>query len=42
VLDRFLGLYAHLNTFVQLKLVSQRSGEVLVSCPRRSGDQALI
>ncbi len=42
VLDRFLGLYAHINSFVQLKLLSHRTGEVLLTCPPRSGDQALL
>lgn len=42
VLDQFLGLYAHINSFVQLKLLSHRTGEVLLTCPPRSGDQALL
>ncbi|GAA0767520.1 type VI secretion system baseplate subunit TssF [Ideonella azotifigens] len=42
VLDRFLGLYAHINSFVQLKLISERSGEVLITCPRRTGDMPLL
>jgi type VI secretion system protein ImpG len=42
VLDHFLGLYVHINSFIQLKLVSARSGEVLIECPRRSGDGPLV
>lgn len=42
VLDCFFGLYVHLNSFVQLKIISSRSGEVLVECPRRSGDGPLL
>lgn len=42
VLDRFFALYVHINSFTQLKLVSSRSGEVLVVCPRRSGEEALL
>jgi type VI secretion system protein ImpG len=42
VLDRFFALYAHINSFTQLKLVSSRSGEVLVACPRRSGEEPLL
>ncbi len=42
VIDRFAGLYAHLNSFTQLKLVSSRTGEELLSCPPRSGAQSLL
>jgi type VI secretion system protein ImpG len=42
VLDHFLGLYVHVNSFVQLKLVCSHSGEVLVDCPRRSGEGPLL
>jgi type VI secretion system protein ImpG len=42
VLDRFFALYVHINSFTQLKLVSSRSGEVLVTCPRRSGEEPLL
>ncbi|NMG44324.1 type VI secretion system baseplate subunit TssF [Aromatoleum toluvorans] len=41
VIDRFLGLYVHLNSFVQLVLVSVRTGEELVRCKPRSGDSIL-
>lgn len=42
VLDRFFGLYAHLNSFTQLKVVSARTQAVLIDCPRRTGDRALV
>lgn len=41
VIDRFLGLYVHLNSFVQLVLLSSRSGEELVRCEPRTGDSIL-
>lgn len=41
VVDRFLGLYVQLNSFVQLVLVSVRTGEELVRCEPRSGDSIL-
>jgi type VI secretion system protein ImpG len=42
VLDRFFGLYVHLNSFTQLKVVSARTRAVLAECPRRSGDGPLV
>jgi type VI secretion system protein ImpG len=42
VLDEFLGLSVHINSFVQLQLLCAHSGEVLVNCPRRSGEVPLI
>jgi type VI secretion system protein ImpG len=42
VLDRFFGLYVHLNSFTQLKVLSARTKAVLVECPRRSGDGPLV
>lgn len=42
VMDRFFGLYAHVNSFTHLRVFSARSKELLVDCPRRSGEQALI
>ena len=42
VLDRFFGLYVHINSYTQLKVVSSRSGEVLVTCERRSGEKPLV
>jgi type VI secretion system protein ImpG len=42
VLDQFFGLYVHANSFTQLKLVSARTHEELIACPRRSGDSPLL
>ncbi|MBK1613906.1 type VI secretion system ImpG/VasA family protein [Rubrivivax gelatinosus] len=42
VLDHFFGLYVHANSFTQLKLVSARTQEELVTCPRRSGGSPLL
>lgn len=42
VLEHFFGLYAHINSFVQLKLVSARTQEVLHTCERRAGTEALL
>ena len=42
VLDQFFGLYVHVNSFTQLKLVSARTREELIVCPRRSGDSPLL
>ena len=42
VLDHFFGLYAHTNSFTQLKIVSARTREELIVCPRRSGDSPLL
>lgn len=40
-IDRFLGLYVHLNSFIQLVLVSSRTGEELIRCAPRTGDSIL-
>ena len=42
VMDQFFGLYVHTNSFTQLKLVSARTQEDLIVCPRRSGDSPLL
>ena len=42
VLDHFFGLYVHANSFTRLKIVSARTREELVVCPRRSGDGPLV
>jgi type VI secretion system protein ImpG len=42
VLDHFLGLYVHANSFVQLTLLSSRTGEELLARPPRSGLQPLL
>ena len=40
--DRFLGLYVGMNSFVQLVVVSQRTGEELIRCAPRNGDSILL
>ena len=42
VIEAFLSLSAHVNSFVQLVLVSEQSGEELRRCKPRSGDTALL
>ena len=42
VIDRFLGLYVHANSFTQLVIVSEKTGEELFTCPPRSGDLSLL
>jgi type VI secretion system protein ImpG len=42
VLDHYFGLYVHANSFTQLKIVSARTQEDLITCPRRSGDSPLL
>lgn len=42
VMDRFLGLYTHINSFTQLKLVSARTQEELITCERRTGCHPLL
>ena len=42
VMDHFFGLYVHANSFTQLKVISARTREELVVCPRRSGDSPLV
>ncbi|AWI81028.1 type VI secretion system ImpG/VasA family protein [Parazoarcus communis] len=41
VMDCFLGLYVHLNSFVQVVLVSSRTAEELIRCKPRSGESIL-
>jgi type VI secretion system protein ImpG len=41
VMDRFFGLYVHLNSFVQVVLVSSRTAEELIRCKPRSGESIL-
>lgn len=41
VLARTLGQQAQLNSFTRLRLLSARTGAVLVECAPRSGDEAL-
>ena len=42
VLEHFFALYAHVNSFSQLRVVSARTQEDLVTCPMRSGDSPLL
>ena len=42
LLDRFFGLYTHVNSFTQLKLVSARTREELIACERRTGCHPLL
>jgi type VI secretion system protein ImpG len=42
VIDRFLGLYVHANSFTQLAIVSEKTGETLLTCPPRSGALRLL
>jgi type VI secretion system protein ImpG len=41
VIDTFFGLYVHLNSFVQLVVVSKRTGEEILRCKPRSGESIL-
>jgi len=41
VIDRFMGLYVHANSFAQLSVLSKRTGEELLKCRPRSGDLSL-
>jgi type VI secretion system protein ImpG len=41
VIDQFLGLYAQLNSFVELRVLSKQSGEELIRCNPRSGNVTL-
>lgn len=41
-IDRFLGLYVCLNSFIQLVVVSHRTGEELIRCAPRNGDSILL
>jgi type VI secretion system protein ImpG len=42
VLDQFLGLYVHLNSFVELVILSHQSGKELFRCQPRSGSMSLL
>ncbi|WP_027797165.1 type VI secretion system baseplate subunit TssF [Paraburkholderia acidipaludis] len=41
VLDHFFGLYVHLNSFVQLVVLSKRTGEEIIRCKPRTGESIL-
>jgi type VI secretion system protein ImpG len=42
IVERFLGLYVNANSFTQLVVVAQKSGEELLRCAPRSGDLSLV
>jgi type VI secretion system protein ImpG len=42
LVERFLGLYVHANSFAQLVVVSHQTGEELLRCKPRSGDLSLL
>jgi len=42
VLDRFFGLYVHINSFTKVTLISSRTQEEVVVCPPRNGEMSLV
>ena len=42
VLDRFFGLYVHLNNFTQLTVLSAKTGREIIRCKARSGESILV
>ena len=42
LVEHFLGLYVHANSFTQLVVVGKKSGEELLRCKPRSGDLNLV
>jgi type VI secretion system protein ImpG len=42
VLDVFFGLYVHINSFVQLVVISELTGEEILRCKPRSGESILV
>jgi type VI secretion system protein ImpG len=42
IIERFLALYVHANSFTQLVVVSNKTGEELLKCLPRSGDLSLL
>jgi type VI secretion system protein ImpG len=42
IIERFLALYVHANSFTQLVMVSNKTGEELLKCTPRSGDLSLL
>lgn len=42
VLDQFLGMYVHVNTFIELVILSHQSGKELFRCRPRSGSMNLV
>lgn len=42
VLDRFFGLYVHINNFTQLTVLSAKTGREIIRCRARSGESILV
>jgi type VI secretion system protein ImpG len=42
LIERFLALYVHANSFTRLIIVSHKTGEELLACSPRSGDSSLL
>ena len=42
IVERFLALYVHANSFTQLVMVSAKTGEELFTCLPKSGDLSLL
>jgi type VI secretion system protein ImpG len=42
LVERFLALYVHANSFAKLTIVSHKTGEELLTCSPRSGDLSLL
>jgi type VI secretion system protein ImpG len=42
IVERFLGLYVHANSFTQLVILSNKTGGELLRCTPRSGDLSLL
>ncbi|QOY94562.1 type VI secretion system baseplate subunit TssF [Massilia sp. UMI-21] len=42
IVERFLALYVHANSFTQLVIVSSKTGEEILTCQPRSGDLSLL
>jgi len=40
-IDHFMGLYVSLNSFIQLVIISNRTGEELIRCAPRNGESIL-
>lgn len=42
IIERFLALYVHANSFTQLVILSNKNGEALFTCTPRSGELSLL
>jgi type VI secretion system protein ImpG len=42
IVERFLALYVHANSFTQLVIASSKTGEEILTCQPRSGDLSLL